>query len=107
MYLAASRSVRNVRPSGSSIGSLNSADQLCWNVVPLLELTFTWRVSISIDVQMDRWQRIGEADNLGVQIKCAPTLFTPHPTPAALVKTLRCTANTYLTTEVSDGKRSF
>jgi hypothetical protein len=56
---------------------------------------------------MDRWQRIGEADNLGVQIKCAPTLFTPHPTPAALVKTLRCTANTYLTTEVSDGKRSF
>jgi hypothetical protein len=73
--------------------------------VALLELTFSWRVSISSDVQMDRWQRIGEADNLGVQIKCAPTLFTP--TPAALVKTLRCTANTYLTTEVSDGKRSF
>jgi hypothetical protein len=28
---------------------------------------------------MDSWRRIGEADNLGVQMKRAPTLFTAHP----------------------------
>ena len=64
------------------------------NAKPRLALTLMPRFYFH-SVQMESWRRTDEACTYAI-----------HRTPAILGKTLRSATNTYLSTEVFDGKRS-